>query len=200
MAHLSYGSAEATSAAFAAAAAAAAYSASDPSSFFRVPSAGYGSSSGRKRKPESPYGPQISSVIRLSPTSLVSFANGSCSSSASGSYGHLSAGKLRQRFYCISTEQIDRVRPAFQGIANRYCLLLSLLDQVVFSSLAWDDDWVVLNQLLAHFDWPHLFSCSNSQRNQVSYLRKRERKKWEKEVGGGGSSIELVNHALLDTV
>lgn len=95
MAHHAYASAEATQAAFAAAAAAA-YSASDPSSFFRVPSTGFASSSGRKRKPESPYGPQISSVIRLSPTSLVSFANGSCSSSASGSYGHLSAGKLKQ--------------------------------------------------------------------------------------------------------
>lgn len=93
-----YGSAEATNAAFAAAAVAA-YSAGDAASFFRVPSAGFGGSGGRKRKPDSPYGPHISSVIRLSPTSLVSFANGSCSSSASGSYGHLSAGKHVSTLY-----------------------------------------------------------------------------------------------------
>lgn len=39
----------------------------------------------------------INSMIRFSPNSLVSIVNGSRSSSASGSYGHLSAGNL-----CIS--------------------------------------------------------------------------------------------------
>lgn len=33
-------------------------------------------------------------MIRFSPNSLVSYMNGSRSSSASGSYGHLSAGKF----------------------------------------------------------------------------------------------------------
>ncbi|XP_074601698.1 transcriptional activator cubitus interruptus [Brevipalpus obovatus] len=86
-----YGGNDATNAAFAAAAVAA-YG--DAANFFRVPSAGFPGSGGRKRKPDSPYGPHINSLIRLSPTSLISFANGSCSSSASGSYGHLSAGTL----------------------------------------------------------------------------------------------------------
>ncbi|XP_037572825.1 uncharacterized protein LOC119455491 isoform X1 [Dermacentor silvarum] len=52
---------------------------------------------GRKRAlSSSPYseGFDIGSMIRLSPNSLVSFMNGSRSSSASGSYGHLSAGTL----------------------------------------------------------------------------------------------------------
>lgn len=52
---------------------------------------------GRKRAlSASPYSDMLSinDVIRLSPISLVSFANGSRSSSSSGSYGHLSAGKL----------------------------------------------------------------------------------------------------------
>ncbi|XP_064471107.1 zinc finger protein GLI3-like [Ornithodoros turicata] len=52
---------------------------------------------GRKRAlSSSPYseGFDINSMIRFSPNSLVSFMNGSRSSSASGSYGHLSAGTL----------------------------------------------------------------------------------------------------------
>ncbi|XP_077562638.1 transcriptional activator cubitus interruptus isoform X2 [Haemaphysalis longicornis] len=52
---------------------------------------------GRKRAlSSSPYSEtfDIGSMIRLSPNSLVSFMNGSRSSSASGSYGHLSAGTL----------------------------------------------------------------------------------------------------------
>ncbi|KAK8762217.1 hypothetical protein V5799_026520 [Amblyomma americanum] len=52
---------------------------------------------GRKRAlSSSPYSESfdIGSMIRLSPNSLVSFMNGSRSSSASGSYGHLSAGTL----------------------------------------------------------------------------------------------------------
>lgn len=50
---------------------------------------------GRKRAlSASPYSDMfdINSMIRFSPNSLVSFMNGSRSSSASGSYGHLSAG------------------------------------------------------------------------------------------------------------
>ncbi|CAN8014834.1 unnamed protein product [Ixodes persulcatus] len=52
---------------------------------------------GRKRAlSSSPYSESfdINSMIRFSPNSLVSFMNGSRSSSASGSYGHLSAGTL----------------------------------------------------------------------------------------------------------
>ncbi|GFY58051.1 transcriptional activator GLI3 [Trichonephila inaurata madagascariensis] len=51
---------------------------------------------GRKRAlSSSPYSDfDINSMIRFSPSSLVSFMNGSRSSSASGSYGHLSAGSL----------------------------------------------------------------------------------------------------------
>ncbi|XP_076305155.1 uncharacterized protein LOC143222470 isoform X1 [Tachypleus tridentatus] len=52
---------------------------------------------GRKRAlSSSPYSDSfdISSMIRFSPNSLMSFMNGSRSSSASGSYGHLSAGTL----------------------------------------------------------------------------------------------------------
>lgn len=51
---------------------------------------------GRKRAlSASPYSDMldINSMIRFSPNSLVSYLNGSRSSSASGSYGHLSAGK-----------------------------------------------------------------------------------------------------------
>ena len=53
---------------------------------------------GRKRAASnSPYlsdSLDLSSMIRFSPNSLVSYMNGSRSSSASGSYGHLSAGKF----------------------------------------------------------------------------------------------------------
>ncbi|XP_022243540.1 transcriptional activator cubitus interruptus-like [Limulus polyphemus] len=52
---------------------------------------------GRKRAlSNSPYSDvfDINSMIRFSPNSLMSFMNGSRSSSASGSYGHLSAGTL----------------------------------------------------------------------------------------------------------
>ena len=41
----------------------------------------------------------INQLIRFSPNSLVSFMNGSRSSSASGSYGHLSAGKLNSKWH-----------------------------------------------------------------------------------------------------
>ncbi|XP_054720916.1 zinc finger protein GLI4-like [Uloborus diversus] len=57
---------------------------------------------GRKRAlSNSPYlsdSYDIGSMIRFSPNSLVSFMNGSRSSSASGSYGHLSAGTLSPAF------------------------------------------------------------------------------------------------------
>lgn len=53
---------------------------------------------GRKRAlSNSPYlsdSLDLSSMIRFSPNSLVSYMNGSRSSSASGSYGHLSAGEF----------------------------------------------------------------------------------------------------------
>ncbi|RWS31230.1 zinc finger protein-like protein [Leptotrombidium deliense] len=80
-------------------AAAAAYTAQE-ASLFRTPSASVASFTGagsRKRALSiSPYSDtlDINSMIRFSPNSLVSFVNGSRSSSASGSYGHLSAGTL----------------------------------------------------------------------------------------------------------
>lgn len=55
---------------------------------------------GRKRAlSSSPYSDSfdINSMIRFSPNSLVSFMNGSRSSSTSGSYGHLSAEKLNTK-------------------------------------------------------------------------------------------------------
>ncbi|RWS11585.1 zinc finger protein-like protein, partial [Dinothrombium tinctorium] len=86
--------AEATNAAFNAAAA---YTAQE-ANIFRAPSGSVSAlagPSGRKRALSiSPYSDtlDINSMIRFSPNSLVSFVNGSRSSSASGSYGHLSAG------------------------------------------------------------------------------------------------------------
>ena len=79
------------------AAAAAAYTAQE-AALFRTPTgsaSGFASAAGRKRALSvSPYSDtfDINSMIRFSPNSLVSFVNGSRSSSASGSYGHLSAG------------------------------------------------------------------------------------------------------------
>lgn len=88
-------------AAAAAAAAAAGYTSSSDSEMrhhFRAPTSASTTtlSAGRKRALSiSPYSDtfDINSMIRFSPNSLVSFMNGSRSSSASGSYGHLSAGK-----------------------------------------------------------------------------------------------------------
>ena len=85
----------------AAAAAAAGYTSSSDSEMrhhFRAPTSASTTtlSAGRKRALSiSPYSDtfDINSMIRFSPNSLVSFMNGSRSSSASGSYGHLSAGK-----------------------------------------------------------------------------------------------------------
>ena len=82
------------------AAAAAAYAASTASidGPFRAPTSAstHALTAGRKRAlSASPYSDSfdINSMIRFSPNSLVSFMNGSRSSSASGSYGHLSAGQ-----------------------------------------------------------------------------------------------------------
>jgi hypothetical protein len=83
------------------AAAAAAYAASTTSidGPFRAPTSAstHALANARKRAlSASPYSDSfdINSMIRFSPNSLVSFMNGSRSSSASGSYGHLSAGQF----------------------------------------------------------------------------------------------------------
>ena len=71
---------------------------SDP---FRAPTAS-SLHFGRKRAlSASPYSDMLD-MIRFSPNSLVSYLNGSRSSSASGSYGHLSAGKSLFLFLLLS--------------------------------------------------------------------------------------------------
>jgi transcriptional activator cubitus interruptus len=89
------------------AAAAAAYAASTSSidqGPFRAPTSASALATGRKRAlSASPYSDSfdINSMIRFSPNSLVSFMNGSRSSSASGSYGHLSAGQSTLFIYIL---------------------------------------------------------------------------------------------------
>lgn len=73
----------------------AAYNAQAHEAMFRSPSAG--AVHGRKRPlSSSPYSDtfDINSMIRFSPNSLTSIMNASRSSSATGSYGHLSAGAM----------------------------------------------------------------------------------------------------------
>lgn len=69
---------------------------------------------GRKRAlSSSPYSDSfdINSMIRFSPNSLVSFMNGSRSSSASGSYGHLSAASSRA-YMTIQDSKLRTLSPA----------------------------------------------------------------------------------------
>lgn len=92
---------------------------SDP---FRAPTAS-SLHFGRKRAlSASPYSDMldINSMIRFSPNSLVSYLNGSRSSSASGSYGHLSAGKSCLKAYSqhslLCLISISPARP--QSVSN----------------------------------------------------------------------------------
>ena len=80
---------------------------------FRAPTSASSFHFGRKRAlSASPYSDMfdINSMIRFSPNSLVSFMNGSRSSSASGSYGHLSAGKLPYIYYLYVVRERERER------------------------------------------------------------------------------------------
>ena len=93
----------------------------------------------------------INSVLRFSSNSLVSLVNASRSSTASGSYGHLSAGKLR-----IEIKYVCKLKNALQIVNQFYFRKLGAISPAV--SLHHSAIAPHLQQLQAHL----LRSSSNS--------------------------------------